>query len=526
MRALKINLAVFFFIAIITLVSTVNAQIFLINNNLYETTNGYFTETQLREIGFNIVKNDRIYLIYNKKLIIGSNGDLLVDFEQYYPRTYIITNGSIFVKQDFIISLLKLNKLSDNFYYDKPITITSVNFANGSLIITTTTAVKKEIVNIFLSNNILSVSITPAQTDVRSSNGISITKMNNTVKIELQNKIADYSIQYLENKIVIYTQSVGQRFTYDKRTESFAGRTFNVNYLIIDPKQSNITPLLSSKGVGTTETLLDILKANGYSAGTNANYFDPATGLPIDIIISNGKVLSHRYGLRPIFVQTVDNRVFIRKAYLDITVRIGDVLLLVKGVNTTSPGEVNIYTEEYNLKVPNDASKSYIVVKNEKVSSIGYVSKVPSGSQVIMISNELFKKFFSTLSVGTRVTYEMYTDDGSRVKNAVGAGPLLLQNGEIIPDASEEKLRYGGGIPTSRTNRTIIAIKDGKVYLMTIEGLSGVGMNFDEAAQFLKSKRFESAMMLDGGSSTAMVYGGKYVTTGTPRNIPVALGVR
>jgi exopolysaccharide biosynthesis protein len=51
-------------------------------------------------------------------------------------------------------------------------------------------------------------------------------------------------------------------------------------------------------------------------------------------------------------------------------------------------------------------------------------------------------------------------------------------------------------------------------------------MNFDEAAQFLKSKGYESAMMLDGGSSTSMVYAGKYVTSGIPRNIPVALGVK
>jgi len=101
-----------------------------------------------------------------------------------------------------------------------------------------------------------------------------------------------------------------------------------------------------------------------------------------------------------------------------------------------------------------------------------------------------------------------------------------LQDGNIIPDAAEEKLRYGGGIPTTRANRTIIAIKDGKVHLITIEGKNGVGMNFDEAAQFLKSKGYDSAMMLDGGSSTSMVYAGKYVTSGTPRNIPVALGVK
>ncbi|MFN3692358.1 MAG: phosphodiester glycosidase family protein, partial [Fervidobacterium sp.] len=74
--------------------------------------------------------------------------------------------------------------------------------------------------------------------------------------------------------------------------------------------------------------------------------------------------------------------------------------------------------------------------------------------------------------------------------------------------------------------RTIVAIKDGKVHLITIQGLGGSGMNYDEAAKFLLSKGYESAMMLDGGSSTSMVYAGKYVTNGISRNIPVALGLK
>ncbi|HOM74722.1 MAG TPA: phosphodiester glycosidase family protein, partial [Fervidobacterium sp.] len=113
-----------------------------------------------------------------------------------------------------------------------------------------------------------------------------------------------------------------------------------------------------------------------------------------------------------------------------------------------------------------------------------------------------------------------------KIKNAVGAGPLLIQDGKAIVDADEEKLRYGGGIPTTRTSRTIIAIKDGKVHLITIEGVNGSGMNYDEAVQFLLSKGYDSAMMLDGGGSTSMVYNGKYVTTTSPRNIPVAIGIK
>jgi len=513
------------FILTIILASLVNAQFFLINNNIFVPTNGYFDESQLREMGFNIVKSDKVYLIYNKKLIIGSNGDFLVDFEHYFPKMYIKTNGTVLVKQEFLVSFLNLTKFND-IYYDKLIDINLIDYQNDTVTISFSTPAMKELVKVSFSENILRLTLTPAQCTLKAPEGVNISKSQNVVTIELQKKISDYDIQYSGKNIIIQFQPFTDRISFEKRTEKFAGRTFTVNYIKVDPRRVSITPLLPGKGIGTTAPLPTILNQNGYSAGVNANYFDPTTGLPIDIIISNGKVLFHRYGLRPVFVQTEDNKVFIRKAYMELTVKIGEVLLLVKGVNTPSLGEVNLYTEEYGLKIPKDITKNYLLVKNGKIVSIGYIATVPEGSQVIMINKELINKYLPKLSTGLDVVIEVFTDNGYKVKNAVGAGPLLLQNGEIISDAAEEKLRYGGGIPTTKTDRTIIAIKEEKVYLITIEGLSGAGMNFDEAAQFLKSKGFESAMMLDGGGSTSMVYGGKYVTNGSPRSIPVALGVR
>ncbi|NPU89533.1 MAG: phosphodiester glycosidase family protein [Fervidobacterium sp.] len=519
--ALLKTLSLFF----LTLATFMAAQVFLINNNVFEPSNGYFTESQLRDMGFNIVKNERVYLIHNRKLIIGSDSDFLVDFQEYVPKAYTIVNGVVFVKADFISSFFKLSKMND-VYYDKPFSITFIDYTDDVLTIGTSVPAKKEFLSASLSNNTLSLKLSPAQCDLKTPAGVSVSRTNHTTIITVEKAVSSYNITYSENKIVVRIEPVIRKIEYTKRTEIFAGRTFTINYMIADPRHTNITPLLPAKGIGSMATLANILSYHGFSSGVNANYFDPATGLPIDIVISNGRVLSHRYGLRPMFIQTTDGRVFIKKAYVDITVRIGDVLLLVKGVNTTSLGEVNLYTSEFALKIPNDRTRTYVVVKDGKIASIGYISAVPSNSEVIMISNDVKNKFLPNLTVGQTVTVELYTDDGYQIKNAVGAGPLLLQDGNIIPDAAEEKLRYGGGIPTTRANRTIIAIKDGKVHLITIEGKNGVGMNFDEAAQFLKSKGYDSAMMLDGGSSTSMVYAGKYVTSGTPRNIPVALGVK
>lgn len=518
----KTKVTILLYLAMVATITV--AQVFLVNNKLLTPINGYFSEEQLREMGFNIVRNEKVYLIYNRKLIVGSDGDFLVDFEQYVSKAYIVSGGKLLVKQEFIADFLKLSKTGDIFF-DKPISISSASYSEDKIVISTSSEISKELLNVSYSSGVLSVRITPADIPKSISNGISATRTNGSVVITLTKQIESYNLEISGQNIIITLAPLVKKVDYVKKTESFAGRTFTVNYLIVDPKYVNIVPLLPKKGIGATAPLNSILSENGAQHGVNANYFDPATGLPIDIVIANGRVLSHRYGLRPMFIQTVDNKVFIGKNYVDITVRIGEILLLVKGVNTKALGEVNLYTQEFGLSIPKDISKTYFVVKNNKVVSEGYVQYVPSDSMVIMISNEIRKKFFKDV-VGLSVSMELYTDNGFKIRNAIGAGPLLIQDGKIIPDANEEKLRYGGGIPTTRTDRTIIAIKDGKVHLITIEGLSGAGMNFDEAAQFLLSKGYVSAMMLDGGGSTSMVYSNKYVTNGSPRNIPVALGLK
>lgn len=524
----KIRTLKFVLILIFILISfgRIFGQFLIFNGKVYKAANGYLSEEQLRSMGFNVLKNSKVYLVFNRKLIIGSNGDFLVDFEQYVPNSYQILNGTLYVRDSFIATFLNL-KRSENTYYDKPIAITYVTMQQNELVIQTDIEVDREFINVSLSGGKLKIQIMPATFQAAAvPDKVGVITNNDVVQLTSENEYEDYQLTVEGKRFIILLVPKEQRLEYVRKVERFMGHYYTVSYLIADPKLVDFVPLLPSGGIGKTATLANILKANGLLHGINANYFDPNTGLPIDIIIANGRVLSHRYGLRPVFVETWDDKVFIRKAYFDVTVRLGSVLLLVKGVNTPSFSELNLYTEEYSLTIPRDSTREYIVVRNGKIDSFGYVKNVPDGrnSYVVMVSRDLFNRFLKALKPGDNFSLEVYTDEGYRIKNAIGAGPLIIQDGKIIEDSREEKLRYGGGIPTSRTTRTIIAIKNGKVHLITIEG--GIGMNFDDVAKFLIDKGYQSAMMLDGGGSTAMVYQGRYVTSQSPRNIPVALGLR
>lgn len=124
-------------------------------------------------------------------------------------------------------------------------------------------------------------------------------------------------------------------------------------------------------------------------------------------------------------------------------------------------------------------------------------------------------------------------------QQALGAGPMFLANGEILTEASKESFdeytqwerRVG------KNARTAIAIsKDRKTaYLIVVAGKSypAFGRGGSSLGAFLKSKypELESAMMFDGGGSSALYANGDLlvgmgVTGGqTERSVVSALGL-
>ncbi|MGB9614345.1 MAG: phosphodiester glycosidase family protein, partial [Fervidobacterium sp.] len=256
--------------SILVSASVIFAQVLLINNKIYTlTNNNSVTEEQLRDIGFNIVKNERIYLIYNKKLIIGSGGDFLVDFEDYIQKAYTITNNKILVRVDALSKILKLSKF-ENIFYDKPGSIDSVSYDEDSIEISTSVPVSEEFIDVNYSNKTLTIKLTPFELPKNITQGLSVSKVNSTVIITLSKEIEKYALSISNKNITILLTPVVKKIEHIKRTETFAGRSFVVNYIIADPKYVDFTPLLPSKGIGSTATLLNILVQNGFLHGVNA----------------------------------------------------------------------------------------------------------------------------------------------------------------------------------------------------------------------------------------------------------------
>jgi len=208
------------------------AQTFLINGKIYEIKNGYFDEEQLKDIGFSVVKNEKIYLIYNKKLIIGSSGDLLIDFETYVKDAYLISNNKVLVKSDFITNFLNLSKSGD-IYYDKPISVTSLTYSNDTLTISASTQFIKNFINVELSNGKINVTIAPVVIeDPKIPSEITVSKKNHTVTLTINKTIEKYETRLSGQSAIVTLFPSIKKIEYSKKDgkicrEDFPCKLFN-----------------------------------------------------------------------------------------------------------------------------------------------------------------------------------------------------------------------------------------------------------------------------------------------------------
>lgn len=111
----------------------------------------------------------------------------------------------------------------------------------------------------------------------------------------------------------------------------------------------------------------------------------------------------------------------------------------------------------------------------------------------------------------------------------VGAGPLLLENGQINVRVREEAI--APDIAFGRAPRTGAGVTaDGTVLLMVVDGRSrqSAGMTLKEFAQYLKRFGAVSAVNFDGGGSSEMVLDGRVMnrpSDGSERPVGIGLGI-
>lgn len=117
----------------------------------------------------------------------------------------------------------------------------------------------------------------------------------------------------------------------------------------------------------------------------------------------------------------------------------------------------------------------------------------------------------TALPIGMMVRLETATlpADFSRYSQVIGAGPLLLQNRQIVLDAKME--RFSDAFIREKAVRSAIGrTSEGNLLIVAVQNrLGGAGPTLAETAQIMQQLGAVDALNLDGGSSTTLYLGGQ-----------------
>ncbi len=193
----------------------------------------------------------------------------------------------------------------------------------------------------------------------------------------------------------------------------------------------------------------------------------------------------------------------------------------VWGINQIySRADANIlYTPDFGNSI-DAGNKTAIVVRNKKVVDIRKgVSPIYSDGYTLVFGA---KVYYSQFKIGDAVDYKIqysridYQNGGakgepikwSHMRTTLGAGPMLLQNGEIVLNAEREGYTDEKFL-SSPANRSFIGEMEGNILVLgTVKEIS-----LSDLAQILKSMNAVNAMNLDGGNSSGLFFNGISITS-------------
>lgn len=263
-------------------------------------------------------------------------------------------------------------------------------------------------------------------------------------------------------------------------------------------------------------------EAEGYEvvAGVNGDFFSTLTGIPMSVIIKDGKLITSCDGRNAIGFKE-DHSVIVGNPNIQVTIDCGINQFHVDYVNKY-PSVYGVYllTPEFSPTTESTSTSRELIVQiDEDVKSSGtYGCKVvaiytngtnapiPDGCVAIVINNEYFDfDYFQGIDIGDRIYITVTCDEEWKdVVCAIGGSDIILNDGEIVESAVTNESHAKQPNP-----RTVIGVtEEGKVIIFAVDGRqSGYssGMTLSQAAECMKSMGCVQALNLDGGGSTTVL---------------------
>ncbi|MBD2485296.1 phosphodiester glycosidase family protein [Planktothrix sp. FACHB-1365] len=359
---------------------------------------------------------------------------------------------------------------------------------------------------------------------------------------------------FLQSKNILWQPGIRWRQEYIEipKTESSLGSLLNrifktpessverfpVYWLEVDLNQPNtsLIPILSNTNSRQgTSPLLAIAQKADVLAAINGGFFNRNNQYPLGAIRFNNNWLSSPILNRGAMAWGQDKPIIMNRLILreTITTDSGQTLPLQYLNSGYVEAGISRYTSDWgNSYTPINNQEKIIVVENNQITR--HIDSPKSGSPAIPIPVQGYllvvrsrPDLLNLLPIGTNLQLQSQTDpsDFQHYPNILGAGPLLIQNRQIVLDAALE--RFNPAFQQQKAIRSAIAITANNTLLILAvhNRPTGSGPSLSELAQILQKLEAVTALNLDGGSSTSLYLGGYYLDRPFPTAAPVHNGL-
>lgn len=306
--------------------------------------------------------------------------------------------------------------------------------------------------------------------------------------------------------------------------------------LITYAPNRDVTPIVTYGDVltdrSTVSAMAKELEEQGYRvvAGINGDFYNVGNGLPIGIVVTEGRLRSSDAGYYAIGFRT-DGTAVLGKPGVKVSADLGytgydsygssaEVVRPVTAVNKArvATGGIYLYTYDFNAKHTTGNTETGVdvvcTIEDGELAIGGTltatVERVLEASeatavapdQIVLSANLQSDSYYvdalRNIPVGTEITLTLTGNDGwDDVAYAVGALYSLVENGSVV-----------SGLEAGVNPRTAVGQKrDGTLVFYTIDGRKSghsIGASMTQVAQRLIELGCETALCLDGGGSTTL----------------------
>lgn len=312
----------------------------------------------------------------------------------------------------------------------------------------------------------------------------------------------------------------------------FSGGTREVKAVWVDMKNPlyRAEVVLAKNRIGQTDTLENIIAQVADNeteaiAAINGTFFNAYSDFqPVGTLQLEGRI-AYTGNSGTVIGFSADNSVEFAHLYISVAGSVNGIWEYpynwsVWGVNQVyGRSDANVlYTPDFGSQV-DAGDKTAIIIRNKKVIDIrkGTVPIYSDGYTLVFGA----KVYYSMFKIGDSVDYRFqynyidYDNDAgkgepiqwSHIRTALGAGPMLLQNGRIVLDAQKEG--FTDSKFSSRAQRSFIGVSSQQILIFgTVSNVT-----LKELAEIMLNMGIENGMNLDGGASSALYFKGNTVTS-------------